>query len=160
MARQVGDGDPHALRRRLEAKRPVRGEGSGLRRPDDAVPIRPEHVHLAVHDRLRSVDPRAIKALALAELRVGERVLPAQVVPVVHVLREHQKLHTGHRLLPMQPRQDGVGGRAARAAFRGEQLDQHRGRDQGRHGGSLRATFGFGYAILNGMSEGSGRLRA
>jgi chromosome segregation protein len=40
------------------------------------------------------------------------------------------------------------------------QLDQDRRREHRRHAGTLRGTFGKGYAILNAMSDRSGRLRA
>src|SRR5204862_1337784 len=102
----------------------------------------------------------AVVALPFAEARVGEGVLPSQAVPVVDMLGEDDHLHAGDRLLAVKPRKHRVRGRTARAPFRGEQLDEHRGRQHRAHGPSLRGTSGSGYAILNGVSEGSGRLSA
>ena len=47
----------------------VRVRRSALRRRDDAVPVRPEHVDAAVHHRLWRVDARAVARLPLGELR-------------------------------------------------------------------------------------------
>ena len=85
----------------------------------------------SVDDHLWRVDVVHVQALAVFVLPVGvlvrgKAVVPAVVVPVVDVLAEHDDLGAIDGLFLVELRQQSVGGRAARAALRGEQLYQDR----------------------------------
>ena len=82
----------------------------------------------AVDDHLRGVDlPVAaglgIGLLARREGRMGQRVLPAEIIPVIH--REGQGDDVG---LAREIGQNRIGRRAGGAALAGEQLDHRAGR--------------------------------
>ena len=167
---QPGDLDPDppgrkmnfsiSFLRRGEAEETVRLARGGRDGRHNRSFVGAQDVDAAVHHCLGRVDPAAVVALTFAEASVGERVLPSQAVPVVDVLGEDDHLRAGDRLPAMKALEHGVRGRAARAPFGGEQLDQHRGRQHRAHGPTLRGTFDNGYAILNAVSGGSGRLSA
>jgi hypothetical protein len=108
----------------------VRLLGGSLGGTEDALLVGAEDVDAAVDHCLRGIGAPAVAALAVAEERVGPRIAPAEVVPVVDMLGEDEKLHAREGLLLVQSGQDGVGGRAARAALGGEELDQDRQRGE------------------------------
>src|SRR5271157_4634530 len=64
--------------------------------------------------------------LAFAERRRRETVRPSDVVPVVNVLAQQDKLRADGRALAAQVNQERVGGRATGAPFGSEQLNDHR----------------------------------
>jgi hypothetical protein len=83
-------------------------------------------IALAVNDDLRGIDlTRAhglrIGLLAQRVLAVGQRVLPPDIVPVVDVERDGDKI-----LALLQVGPDLVGGRAGRAALAREELGEDR----------------------------------
>src|SRR5213593_2988288 len=89
---------------------------------DDALFVGAEDVEAAVHHGLRRVDAAAVAGLAVGEERVGEWVAPAEIVPVINVFGEHHEIWV--RLV--QPGQDSVCRRAARAAFGSKKLNENR----------------------------------
>jgi hypothetical protein len=85
-----------------------------------------DQVVLAANDHLRRVDRAfsrgaGIGALTFGERGVGEFVLPADVVPVIHMQSQRD-----HVVALCDLAQNAVGGRAGRTSLRGEQLDHHR----------------------------------
>ena len=83
----------------------------------------------AAEHHLRRIDvararSRLDVALALRAAGRGERILPADVIPVVHV--EGKRHDATGRGLQREARKPAIRGRAARAAFRGVQLDERR----------------------------------
>src|ERR1700733_4484675 len=67
-----------------------------------------------------------IGILLLAEERRRPRILPAQRVPVIHVLAEDDQVCPCYRLRAVEIHQQPVGRRTARASLGSEQLNQHR----------------------------------
>ncbi len=91
----------------------------------------------SVDDHLRRVDAvdietRSVHTLAIRQRRRRESILPAELIPVVHVQAERNDLYAGDRLRRRQLLQQDVRGRAAFAAFGREQLDDDRRRRRGR----------------------------
>src|SRR5690606_32517064 len=81
------------------------------------------HMLAAVDDRLWRVDAAAAECacIAILPLRVflgGERVGPAEIIPVVDVIGERDNIVLIDNVL-----QHGIGRRAGSTALRGEQLD-------------------------------------
>jgi hypothetical protein len=70
----------------------------------------------------------SVVLLPLGELVGGERVVPAQIVPIIDVFFEGDNLRTGNGLFGFEPDQQSVRGWAAGAAFRGEEFDDYRNR--------------------------------
>src|ERR1051325_3762112 len=120
---------------------PVRGEGHQRDRRGDRLPqcrehrlaLRADHLARAVDHKLRRVDRGAeeacIAAWALGRLRCRERVLPAELVPVIDVEAERDDIAA-----PRQLAEQSIGRRAGGAALRGEQFDDGRAiSGSGRH---------------------------
>ena len=87
--------------------------------------------YLPVHDHLRRVDVldmsgQGVLVLAGVELRRRERIGPAQLVPIFHMLFQRDNADARHGLRSLQARQQRIGGRAGRAGFAGEQFHDHR----------------------------------
>src|ERR1700733_7334057 len=83
----------------------------------------------AVDDHLRGIDFGA-ETCAVFRLPVGvlvgrETVVPAEVVPVVHMLAQDDDFSTSDGLILVEFCQEGIGRRAARTPLRGEQLHQN-----------------------------------
>ena len=103
-----------------------------LDRTFDAGAIAADHMRRAVDDGLRRVDV-AIAAhlrigfLARAETRIRQRVLPAEIIPVID---RHAQRDDGRILGELA--NDLVGGRTGRASLRCEQLDHRAGVGMGR----------------------------
>ena len=94
-------------------------------------------VDQAVHDGLRRVDGAVaagvrVGALALAELRARQRILPAEIVPIVDRQRQRDDVVALGQTCPARASACRAGG----AALAGEQLDDGlaRRRSSGRHG--------------------------
>src|SRR5664279_586480 len=89
-----------------------------------------DKLEMAVDYHLRGVRPSHMKmlfiiALPLAELRRGEAIAPAIMVPVVNVFAQEDEVHSGRSLLA-QLDQKRVGGRTTGASLRGEKLHYDR----------------------------------
>jgi len=81
-----------------------------------------------------------ILSLPRAERRLGERISPPQVVPIVDVLLERDHRHAIDRLRAIELGQVGVRRRATAAPFGGEELDDDGGgaeRSGGRGAGRM-----------------------
>jgi len=111
----------HLYPGKLELNRPT------LRSLLNCLPRRPsvradELPHSAHHHLRRKhivqVEPRPIRLLPVRELRGRKPVVPPQTVPVVDMLLEHDDLGPGHWLLLVQPGQQGICRRTARASLR------------------------------------------
>jgi hypothetical protein len=92
----------------------------------DRRPLRTHALQRTVDDDLRRVDEALVEGARVAALpfrirALRERILPADIVPVVDVQAERQ-----HVLPRCQLAEIGVGRRAGVAALAGEQLDHHR----------------------------------
>ena len=72
--------------------------------------------------------PKACAVFVLARRRgLGrKRILPAEAIPVVHMLFESNDVSAANRLRLAEARKQRIRRRAARAAFRGKQLDEDR----------------------------------
>src|SRR5439155_21412496 len=97
----------------------------------------------AVHDHLWRVDRGDVERspvllLTVRERRGREPISPSEPIPVIDVLAERDDVRARDRLRVCQCSKERVCGRAARTAFRREQLDQHRRRFRHRHGGAAR----------------------
>ena len=108
-----------------------------------------ENLAGAVDDRLRGVNAVELEALAVGFLALGEGVGgegvgPAEVVPVGDVLGEAEDEDAFGSAGVVELAEEGVGGRAAGAAFGGEELDESY---------ALRSLRGGG---LGGYGEGEG----
>src|SRR5450755_3457370 len=132
VARHAGDGYARGTRGvRDDADDGFRLAG-GL---SDGVPrsllVAPDELGPAVHDHLRRVDaawaPEApgIRALALRVLRGRKWVLPAEVVPVIHMEGQRHHERAGYGLVSGEAREEPVGRGTARAALGREELDEN-----------------------------------
>src|SRR5947209_4431521 len=98
----------------------------GAQRALDFGAVRANGLPLAIDDDLRGIDggepeELGITTLALGRSRAGERVLPAEPVPVVDMERECQHLRTAREL-----GQQRIGRRTRGATLGGEELDNDR----------------------------------
>src|SRR5437016_11717801 len=96
--------------------------------------LRADHFARSVDDELRRVggcaEEARIAALTLGRLRCRERILPAELVPVIDVEAERDDIAA-----PCQLAEQRIGRRAGGAALRGEELDDRRaGFRRGRRG--------------------------
>lgn len=113
-----------------EGKGELCGLGFVLNGVEDMGSVRAYELFCAVDDHLRRVDIREMKgdavlALAFGEERGGEAVSPAEVVPVIDVLAEHDDVGGLDWLELAEFGQQSVGRRATGAAFGGEELDEY-----------------------------------
>ena len=141
MRGEILTGDMNALAAPLQAERAVRLGGSPCHRGARRALVAAENVDAAAHHHLRRVDPpardhRSVVLLAVGEERIRERILPAERVPVVDVLGEADHGRPGNGLGAHEPRQNGIRGRTARAAFGGKQLDEDGNRGSGEQCGN------------------------
>ncbi len=95
------------------------------------VPVRSRQLRLAIDHHLRRVGAVQVEEGFVAKLTRGKRlggkrVMPGGAVPVSNMLTKSDHLDTGNRLIPVQPRQNVVGGRAARTALGCEQFHDDR----------------------------------
>src|SRR6266702_3095217 len=84
-----------------------------------------------VDDHLRGVHTVEVQIVGILglpgrELVGGEAVVPAERVPIVHVLLKDKDVGVGNGLVFEQMRQECIGGWATGAAFGGEEFDDDR----------------------------------
>ncbi len=115
---------------------------------------------MAVDDELGSVDPALFEGRAIGTLTgrvrgAGERIGPAEVVPVIDVELEGDDVGARDGLTSRERGEERIGGRAARAAFGGEELEDHRLALPGRGGvgGALRGRSAGGESSEEGEGE-------
>jgi len=121
----------------------VRQGGRAFDRPPCRIEVVSHERFTTVDDHLRRVHlpglvPRRISLLASRQFCRRKSILPAQIVPVVDVLAETDKLHACGRLRFDHLLEQHVSSGTTRAAFRGEQLDENRDRRAGSGGGPVR----------------------
>jgi hypothetical protein len=92
--------------------------------------IAADELSTAVDDHLRSIDAAVgesggVVLLATGEIGRGEGVGPAEVVPVVDVFFESDDFGAINGLVFRQFFEEGIGGRATRAPFGGEEFDDN-----------------------------------
>ena len=97
----------------------------------------------AVDHHLRRVNAAQTKTVGIGTLAIAEEtrrigVSPAQVVPVIHVLTEHDQMSSRDRLGTIQLLQQRVRRRTTGATFGCKQLNQNRGRGIAARGIRLR----------------------
>ena len=99
----------------------------------------------SVDDDLRRVGLLQLERAHVVDLAIGDGrgrvgILPAVVVPVIHVLTQHDELGAGDRLRFVPLLHQSVRGRTAGTAFRGKQLQKNRRADMLLHIGDLAAS--------------------
>ena len=88
-----------------------------------------DELNATVDDHLRSVDAAVregggVGFLAASEVGRGERIAPAEVIPIVNVLFESDDFGSVDGLLLGQLFEERIGRRATGAAFGGEEFDE------------------------------------
>jgi hypothetical protein len=102
-----------------------------LHRSDQCALIATHELTRTIHHHLRRIgrvkpEPPNILLLPLCGFIQRKRITPAEVVPVRHMLAQHNRLYTRHKLLRIQLSQQSICWRTVRTSLRREQLDEHR----------------------------------
>ena len=103
-----------------------------------------DELNATVDDHLRSVDAAVregggVGFLAASEVGRGERIAPAEVIPIVNVLFESDDFGSVDGLLLGQLFEERIGRRATGAAFGSEEFDEDRLRGSGPRKRGIRA---------------------
>src|SRR5260370_41827799 len=90
-----------------------------LNRGNCLAAITTDKLNSSVHDQLRCIhtskmELTGVPILPRAVLGRRKWIFPAQAVPIVHVLAQHDQLRPADRLSPVQSFQQPIGGAAAR----------------------------------------------
>src|ERR1700724_2732401 len=92
--------------------------------------ITADQLGMSVNHHLGSVNTSATEARRVCPLSftifMGRvRILPSDIVPIIHVFTENDELRSVHWLRSVELSQKGIGGRATGAALGRKQFDKH-----------------------------------